>query len=131
MSRTTYSDLFTVIGTAFGVGNGTTTFNIPDFRGRFPIAASGETADAFEAQGDTGGAQEHILTVAELAEHDHGYAGYSGGGMTPIMYQTGSTQAFLYNGGMAAPMTTDTAGEDDPHNTLPPFLVLSTAQIKY
>ena len=35
ISRTTYSDLFTAIGTTFGVGNGTTTFNIPDMRGFF------------------------------------------------------------------------------------------------
>jgi microcystin-dependent protein len=35
VSRTTYADLFAVIGTAFGSGNGSTTFNLPDFRGRF------------------------------------------------------------------------------------------------
>jgi microcystin-dependent protein len=35
VSRTTYAALFNVIGTAFGVGNGTTTFNVPDFQGRF------------------------------------------------------------------------------------------------
>lgn len=36
VSRTTYASLFTVISTAFGVGNGTTTFNIPDMRSRVP-----------------------------------------------------------------------------------------------
>jgi microcystin-dependent protein len=36
ISRTTYSTLFTIISTTYGVGNGTTTFNIPDFRGQFP-----------------------------------------------------------------------------------------------
>lgn len=36
VSRTTYADLFTAIGTAFGVGDGTTTFNLPDMRGRVP-----------------------------------------------------------------------------------------------
>lgn len=35
VSRTTYSALFAAIGTAFGVGNGTTTFNVPDLRGEF------------------------------------------------------------------------------------------------
>lgn len=35
VSRTTYSNLFTVIGTTYGVGNGTTTFNLPDLRGQF------------------------------------------------------------------------------------------------
>lgn len=36
VSRTTYAALFALIGTTFGVGNGTTTFNLPDFRGEFP-----------------------------------------------------------------------------------------------
>jgi microcystin-dependent protein len=35
VSRTTYADLFTALGTTYGVGDGSTTFNIPDFRGRF------------------------------------------------------------------------------------------------
>lgn len=37
VSRSTYAALFTAIGTAFGVGNGTTTFNLPDMRGRVPV----------------------------------------------------------------------------------------------
>jgi microcystin-dependent protein len=46
VSRSTYSDLFAIIGTAFGVGNGTTTFNLPDLRGRVPVGndAMGGTA---------------------------------------------------------------------------------------
>lgn len=36
VSRTTYADLFSAIGTTFGAGNGTTTFNLPDLRGEFP-----------------------------------------------------------------------------------------------
>lgn len=46
ISRTTYADLFSVISTNYGVGNGSTTFNIPDLRGRFPrIWAHGSTND--------------------------------------------------------------------------------------
>lgn len=37
VSRTTYSDLFTVIGTAWGEGDTTTTFNLPDLTGAFPV----------------------------------------------------------------------------------------------
>jgi len=36
VSRSTYSDLFSAIGTTFGSGNGSTTFNLPDLRGEFP-----------------------------------------------------------------------------------------------
>lgn len=40
VSRSTYSDLFGVIGTAFGAGDGSTTFNLPDMRLRFPLGAN-------------------------------------------------------------------------------------------
>lgn len=70
ISRTTYSALFAVTSTTYGVGNGTTTFNLPDLRGRAPIGAgtgSGLTArtrgtalgaetvvtDGFSVVGDT------------------------------------------------------------------------------
>jgi len=53
ISRTTYSRLFGVIGTAFGVGNGSTTFNVPNYLGRTPVGCgSSGYFDAFaEAQG--------------------------------------------------------------------------------
>ena len=53
VSRTTYADLFAVVGTAYGVGNGATTFNLPDLRQRFPLgkAVSGTGATL----GGTGG----------------------------------------------------------------------------
>lgn len=53
ISRTTYSDLFTAIGTAFGAGDGTTTFNIPDLRGKFIRGLGGDssTLGATQAEG--------------------------------------------------------------------------------
>lgn len=39
ISRTTYSALFAVIGTSFGIGDGSTTFNVPDLRSRYPLGA--------------------------------------------------------------------------------------------
>jgi microcystin-dependent protein len=61
VSRTTYADLFAVLGTAYGVGDGTTTFNLPDLRGRFPLgkAASGTGSTL----GGTGGAIDHTHDV--------------------------------------------------------------------
>lgn len=44
VSRTTYSDLFNLIGTKFGSGNGTTTFNLPDYRGKFLRGLGGNSA---------------------------------------------------------------------------------------
>jgi len=61
-SRATYSALFGIIGTTYGVGDGSTTFNLPDLRQRFPMgkAASG-TGNTL---GSTGGAIDHTHTVS-------------------------------------------------------------------
>lgn len=68
ISRTTYSDLFSRIGTTYGVGDGSSTFNLPDFRDRFP-AGQGSTY----ALGATGGLAQVSLLTANLADHFHGY----------------------------------------------------------
>lgn len=52
ISRTTYADLFAVIGVAYGVGDGSTTFNLPDFRGIFPKGAG--TTDRTEGKDAAG-----------------------------------------------------------------------------
>lgn len=57
VSRTTYAALFTAIGTTFGVGDGSTTFNLPDLRDRFPLGKSGT-----KALGSSGGALAHTHT---------------------------------------------------------------------
>ena len=74
VSRTTYSDLFTIIGTTFGVGNGSTTFNIPDMRGRTPIGAGTGTGLTARTLAGTGGAESVTLTSAQsgLPAHNHG-----------------------------------------------------------
>lgn len=82
VSRTTYATLFAVIGTVFGTGDGSTTFNLPDLRGRFVAGvdsgagrlgsgqAGGVTGVA--SLGATGGSQSHTLATAELPAHNHG-----------------------------------------------------------
>lgn len=61
ISRTTFALLFTKIGTTYGAGDGSTTFNVPDMRGRFPlgVAASG-TGSTLAA---TGGNIDHVHSV--------------------------------------------------------------------
>lgn len=68
VSRSTYSALFAVIGTAYGVGDGSTTFNLPNMQQRFPLgkAASGTGATL----GGTGGAIDHDHTPG-LEDHNH------------------------------------------------------------
>ena len=66
VSRSTYSDLFEIIGTTYGHGDGSTTFNIPDLSGRV-ILGSSET----HPTSSTGGEESHTLTQNEMASHSH------------------------------------------------------------
>lgn len=77
LSRTTYSKLFGVIGTTWGTGNGSTTFNIPDLRGRAPVGAGQGTGLTNRTLGDTVGAETVKLTAAQsgLPAHTHTLAG--------------------------------------------------------
>ena len=73
LNRTSESALFAVISTTFGTGNGSTTFNVPNFQGRLPVGvgtsrATGATAWALA---EAGGEETHVLTTAELAAHTH------------------------------------------------------------
>lgn len=72
VSRTTYSALFAIVGTTFGSGDGSTTFNVPNLQQRFPLgkAASGTGATL----GGTGGAIDHTHTGPS---HTHTVAGHT------------------------------------------------------
>jgi microcystin-dependent protein len=74
--RATYPDLFAVTGTTYGAGNGTTTFNLPDMRGRFIIGAGQGTGLTNRALAAIGGEEAHANTVAEMAAHTHGMDHY-------------------------------------------------------
>lgn len=79
VSRATYSDLFDVIGTRYGVGNANTTFNLPDLRGRFPLGkddmgeVSADRVTSAEADdlGGSGGAENHALNLEQIPTHGH------------------------------------------------------------
>jgi microcystin-dependent protein len=83
ISRTTYSTYFDMVGTTYGSGDGSTTFNVPDLRGRIPAgkddmggsAASRLTSTYFGGTatnlGATGGSESHTLTSAQMPSHSH------------------------------------------------------------
>lgn len=80
VNRTTYAKLFTAISTAYGVGDGSTTFNLPDLRGRVPMGVDGAAARVTSAStdganadtlGGAGGAETHTLTIAQMPAHTH------------------------------------------------------------
>jgi len=72
ISRTTYATLFGLIGTAFGAGDGSTTFNIPNLQGRVPVGAGAGTWLTPRTLGAIGGEEGHSQTGGEMAGHVHG-----------------------------------------------------------
>lgn len=69
ISRTTYSALFNVLGVTYGVGDGSTTFNIPNMVNRVPVGKA--STGTFATLGSTGGVESVTLTIAQLAAHGH------------------------------------------------------------
>jgi microcystin-dependent protein len=76
VSRTTYAGLFAVIGTSYGAGNGSTTFNLPNLKSKIPAGYYASDAD-FNLMGKTGGAKTQTLTAAQLPAHNHGVGSLS------------------------------------------------------
>lgn len=70
VSRTTYKELFDVIGTRSGAGNGSTTFNVPDLRESL-IYGVGDSGSFTQTMGAPVGEKTHTLTLAEMPSHSH------------------------------------------------------------
>ncbi len=117
-SRSTYANLFAVIGTIYGIGDGTTTFNIPDLRTRVPVGYKASD-DTFGTLGNTGGEKTHTLTVPEMPAHTH-----------PLNTAGGRGLGYTDNGFDTPSGVTGSTGGGTPHNNLQPYLVLNNI-IKY
>lgn len=104
VSRTDYADLFAAIGTTYGAGDGSTTFNLPDLSGRVVIGVSNN-----HALGSTGGEASHTLTESELPAHAHSVAGHTHANdilatMPSLSHSITTQPSFTYS-------TANTAGE--------------------
>lgn len=120
VSRETYSELFAVIGTTYGDGNGSTTFNLPDFSSRSPMGL-GTGTDGTNSEtttlGETKGEYEHTLTINEMPKHQHTITRRkdpSGLGNYEFVGQSG--------GGTIVNEHTGNSGGDQSHNTIHPVL---------
>jgi microcystin-dependent protein len=139
VSRTTYADLFTVIGTTYGVGNGSTTFNIPNTLGR-AIAGYDGSQTEFNTLGKTGGEKTHTLTTAEIPGHTHsindpththniqrnGNQANSGGtgGIFGLQQNSGTSVSNTQSASTGITVNTNTGG-DGAHNNLQPYISLN------
>ena len=116
ISRTTFAALFAVIGTTYGVGNGTTTFNVPDLRDRTIVGVSSANSKALAQSigantvtptGNIGGsAGSTTLTTNEIPSHSHG------GGNATMSF----TPNLENPGGAASSMNTGNTGGGGSHS---------------
>lgn len=142
ISRTSYVRLFNTISTTFGAGDGSTTFNIPDLRGRVPagrddmggaaanrLTSGSASGIAGATLGAAGGDEEHTLTTAELARHNH-LNGVATGSTIQMLIERGqggfTTTAGIDPGTNNAERRDHVdAGTDNAHNNVQPTLVVN------
>ena len=141
VSRTTYADLFAAISTTYGAGNGSTTFGIPDLRGRVPVGSGQGSGLTNRTLGSESGAETHTLSDAEMPSHHHftfssstgGNATISGANLNtshaPFQEHRGNGADYAYmlasSGGAASVGKSSTSGSDNAHNNMQPFLVVN------
>jgi len=125
ISRGEYSALFDVIGVHYGSGNGVSTFNVPDLRGRSIVGLDnmgGSAANVIQSGwarslGGVYGEESHVLTINEMPAHTHGYlespvGGRYDGHSSPVV--TGQRWS-----------QTQPAGENNAHNNIQPSIALN------
>jgi len=140
VSRSTYAALFASIGTTYGNGNGTTTFDLPSLSGRVAVGYYPELPELGDV-GDVGGARVHALSVGELPVHTHVQNAHTHVVSVPnnVIPGTAGTYAAMeyrgwnqanpqfnptYTSGSATP-TNQNTGSGEAHENMPPYIVLN------
>lgn len=146
VSRSTYSTLFDSIGTSFGAGDGSTTFNIPDCRGRVDAGKDdmgGTNASrlsffgaAARAIGGVFGAATHVLTLNQMPRHNHGVndPGHVHGGVQNSTQSTGRSTSLDQPPAVYSRGNTETGftgisiqneGNNEQHNNTQPTIIFN------
>ena len=116
VSRETYAALFAAIGVVWGAGDGSTTFNLPDARGRSAMGAGQGSSLTARTLGATLGEESHALTANENGTHKHPVN-------TAAVAAGGNYQAYVTNTGTVYTSETGSNGLGTPHNTVHPVFV--------
>ena len=132
ISRSTYADLFSAISTTYGTGDGSSTFNLPDLRGRVVAGQDdmgGSSADRLTDQtgglngdtlGDTGGSETHTLTTAQMPAHTHTVTAHENpGGTGDSNGSEGGDSSYDRSS------TTSSTGGGGAHNNVQPTIILN------
>lgn len=150
VSRSEYAELFAAIGVTYGIGNGSTTFNLPDCRGRVSAGKDdmgGASADRLtspvngDALGGVGGAQSISLTADQMPIHTHSgttaengahthaikrVSNVAGGGSQDVAHLTGTlTMNTESAGSHTHGFTTGSAGGDQAHPNVQPTIIFN------
>lgn len=124
-SRTLYVELFAAISTTYGAGDGSTTFNVPNLKGRVPVGIDASQTE-FNARAKTGGEKTHILSASEMPSHNHPL---TVAGQPAVAGQSSSQTAaggsfYSVTGGIMAISMGNTGG-GGAHNNLQPYIALN------
>jgi len=135
VSRSTYADLFAIVGTTYGSGDGSTTFNVPDLQDNVAVGKSGTKnlastggANTVTSTGNVGGSTANAtLSTAQLASHGHGViSGRDGVGNFPRISGFSDTSNNTNNtgsgGGHSHNMSANFSG--DATSVLQPYLTI-------
>lgn len=131
LSRAAFSALFSAIGTTYGSGDGSTTFNVPDMRGRLPVGkddmgggaanrvTTGNSGINGVALGASGGAEVVTLSAAQMPSHTHNRR-------TGVNDDGGGTGSYIDMAtDYAANRASEGAGSSGAHSNMPPALVIN------